>query len=462
MPPAQVSIVIVNYNGAHYLSACLDALRAQTYPAECIEVIVSDNGSRDGSLELLRQAYPWVQVLDNGQNLGFASGNNVAFEQAQGKYVVLLNNDTAPTPTWLENLVAVADADPQAGMVTGHLQLFYDQLELDLRAETFTPPGEDRQLGVQIYAVEYGLPRGITQYLQGFYGREANPTSGVYRWSQGQARLGVPVPPGAGEWPLHLLLSSGRPPGQLAQVSVALQGQQLAEWQVLPGAPTRYTLTIPAGARSLARPVEQNTGSIIFRSGAARDRGTTVRDNEVFYERDDGQYSQVEEVFAGCGASLLLRREMLDEIGWFDDDLFMYYEDTDLAWRARLRGWKVLYAPGALVRHIHCGTTKEWSAGFVHMTERNRLAMVFKNGPASQVARVWGGYLLKVFLQGFQAVEALLLRRPGWRSHFGQMRVHLRVIASLASWLPALWRKRLHIQRAARLRPSELQAWFVE
>ena len=68
-----VSVIIVNYNGAHFLPACLNALKVQSYPKEYFEVIVSDNGSTDNSLELLRQNYPWVRRIENNENLGFST-----------------------------------------------------------------------------------------------------------------------------------------------------------------------------------------------------------------------------------------------------------------------------------------------------------------------------------------------------------------------------------------------------
>src|SRR3989304_1719411 len=107
------------------------------YPPDRFEVIVSDNDSTDASRMLLKESYPWVVLLENDQNLGFAGGNNVAIPHARGDFVVLLNNDTAPAPTWLDNLVAVARADPAAGLVTGHLQLFYPQLEIELQTDVF-------------------------------------------------------------------------------------------------------------------------------------------------------------------------------------------------------------------------------------------------------------------------------------------------------------------------------------
>ncbi len=91
-----------------------------------------------------------------------------------------------------------------------------------------------------------------------------------------------------------------------------------------------------------------SAGICISRSGAAWDRG--------MFEPDRGQYEFVEEVFGACAGAALYRREMLDEIGLFDEDFFLYLEDVDLAFRARLAGWKCLYVPGARVIHHHGGT----------------------------------------------------------------------------------------------------------
>jgi hypothetical protein len=229
------------------------------------------------------------------------------------------------------------------------------------------------------------------------------------------------------------------------------------------GGPAAFTLDMPASTRSLAKPVEQNTGSVLFRNGGGRDRGTYVRNDEVFYETDEGQYNRVEEVFAACGASYLMRREMIDDVGLLDDDFFIYYEDTDLSWRAHLRGWKVVYSPQAYVRHIHCGTNTEWSPFFVYLTERNRLAMIFKNGTWSQIARVWGGYYLRVLRMSARAFAHWVLGRPDWRQLASPLKVHLKIAAKLVLWLPGLLLKRWRIQKNAVIPTGQLvEAWFVE
>jgi len=105
MPPESpsVSVVIVNYNGAPLLDACLDSIQRQDYHP--LELIVVDNGSVDESVQLVRSKFPDVRLLAQDHNLGFAEGNNVGVRAAQGTYVVLLNNDTEVTPGWIQGLL---------------------------------------------------------------------------------------------------------------------------------------------------------------------------------------------------------------------------------------------------------------------------------------------------------------------------------------------------------------------
>jgi GT2 family glycosyltransferase len=101
---SDVAVVIVNFNGERLLPECLAALRAQTLaPAE---VLVADNGSRDGSLALLRAHHPGVGVLELGHNFGFAGGANRGVAATRAPWVCVLNSDATPMPDWLERLAA--------------------------------------------------------------------------------------------------------------------------------------------------------------------------------------------------------------------------------------------------------------------------------------------------------------------------------------------------------------------
>lgn len=110
-----VSVVIVHFNGAGLLAACLESVFAQPYRP--IQVILVDNGSTDDSLAMVRERFPEVLVSAEDRNLGYAEGNNRGVARATGEFVVLLNNDTVVTPGWIPGLLD-AMADPVVGVVT--------------------------------------------------------------------------------------------------------------------------------------------------------------------------------------------------------------------------------------------------------------------------------------------------------------------------------------------------------
>ena len=88
-----VSVIIVNYNTRQLLADCLASVYEKTDGID-FEVIVSDNGSKDGSVEMIRAEFPEVVLIENGANLGFGAANNRALDVAKGKYVLYLNSDT--------------------------------------------------------------------------------------------------------------------------------------------------------------------------------------------------------------------------------------------------------------------------------------------------------------------------------------------------------------------------------
>ena len=151
------SVIIPNWNGAHHLPTCLESLRRQTL--RDFEVIVADNGSTDGSLDLLARDYPWVRVLPLGENRGFAGACNAGMRIAQGEFIVLLNNDTEADPCWLEEVVAAFERHPEAGIVASKMLLFD-------RRDTFHTAGDFYRLD--------GIPgnRGVWQQDEGQYDRE--------------------------------------------------------------------------------------------------------------------------------------------------------------------------------------------------------------------------------------------------------------------------------------------------
>jgi O-antigen biosynthesis protein len=116
-----------------------------------------------------------------------------------------------------------------------------------------------------------------------------------------------------------------------------------------------------------------STGICISRSGAAWDRG--------MFEQDAGRFDIPEEVFGPCAGAALYRKKMLDEIGLFDEDFFLFMEDVDLAFRARLAGWKCMFVPSARITHIHGGTAGYKSPVSVYYGNRNIIWYTVKNFP---------------------------------------------------------------------------------
>lgn len=114
-PLQRVTVVLVTYHSAH----CLDALHALL--AHCPHIIVSDNGSGDGTPGLARARWPQAVVIEHGRNLGFGTANNRALAQVRTPLAFLLNPDCEVTPDGLRELVRAADAMPDAALIAPQL-----------------------------------------------------------------------------------------------------------------------------------------------------------------------------------------------------------------------------------------------------------------------------------------------------------------------------------------------------
>ena len=239
---AKISVVVVNFNGKRFLDDCLNSLYVQTY--KDYEVIVVDNASRDGSVEHIRSCFPWARIVENKVNLGSTGGNNSGIREAEGEFIVTLNNDTRLEKDFLERLAGPM-SDPGIGMCGSKM---------------------------------------------------------VY------------------------------PNGKI-----------------------------------------NSTGLCLSRSGASWDRGAS--------EEDLGQYDRQEEIFGACAGAALYSRKMLDEIGLFDEDFFIFMEDIDLTLRARCAGWRCIYVPGAVAHHLHGATAGVGSDLTVYYGNRNIMWLPAKNYP---------------------------------------------------------------------------------
>lgn len=135
-----------------------------------------------------------------------------------------------------------------------------------------------------------------------------------------------------------------------------------------------------AGDAPGARRLVNSTGNVLTRDGAGGDRDWLAPDGT---ERGGPQ------VWGFSGGATLLRTRALREVGGFDPWLFLYYEDTDVAWRMRAHGWSVRYVPEAVAHHRHAESSDAASPLFRYFNTRNSLVVVTRHAPLAMVARAW-------------------------------------------------------------------------
>ncbi len=197
-------------------------------------------------------------------------------------------------------------------------------------------------------------------------------------------------------------------------------------------------------------------GHLIYPDGQNRGRGTG--------SEDLGQFDRVEEVLWPDGCAALYRKQMLDEIGGFDEDLFAYGDDAELGLRARIAGWSCIYTPHAVAWHHRGNTLGVASVGRLKLIERNRVLLAAKLFPWSLLwlnpfyyaARLMAGAGAAFRGEGETALF------PGWG---GKWRL-LKGLA-LGDWealwmLPKMLRKRREMKRLARLTPAQVKQLILD
>jgi GT2 family glycosyltransferase len=439
-----VRLVVLNWNGADHLGRCLDALAALRWPADRLDLVVIDNASTDGS-DAIAERHARVRLVRNDHNGGFVA-NNLALRDLDGvDYVGLVNADSFVEPGWLRSLVAGIALDERLGAVSARM-LFADRfVEIEITSPTFNPPGPDpRDLGVMVSGLRVdGVDRWRdAQLADGAWGIEHRPDGTAFQWTSAHATVRVPVGDGTAlPERVELALAAEAP----KRVTVRSGGVE----RVVEVGRQRAWHDVPAGGDPVD--VVNNAGSVLIEGGYGADRG--------FLEHDVGQYDTPAEVFAWCGGSVLFRPAYLADVGVFDDRFFLYYEDTDLSWRGRSRGWRYRYVPDARVRHIHAASTGEGTPVFQHYVERNRLLMLVKNAPAGMAARAVWRYLLTTLSYARRDIVAPLIGRRRPRPTIVWRRV--RSFADFLRLLPGSLAARRRIRRAATVDDDELLAWTV-
>lgn len=181
-------------------------------------------------------------------------------------------------------------------------------------------------------------------------------------------------------------------------------------------------------------------------------------------EKDDNPSPMPEEVFGGCGGAVLYRKAALDRVGGFDPAFFMYYEDTDLAWRLRLAGYRNYYAPMAVVRHDFHGDTGATPGRLFRrrfMSERNRWATLVKNADWSVLRRVLPR--IRKYDKGrIQWLEKAVRDGHDPEFHGGIARMIKKAWRYNLVRLPSLWLRRRRTQRLRRAGPVDVERFIVK
>ena len=257
----KVTAIIVNWNDKDVIVECIQSLLDQN--RNKIDIIISDNGSEDDSVEFIRKYFPSIKIIENGENLGFGSAINRGLGLAKGDYLLFLNSDLKLHSKCVGELVKLLESDSNAGGAIPKI-LHIDQ------------QNTINSLGVLINYTGIAYPN--------------------------------------------------------------LLGQKDPNW---------------------TKPFE-----------------------------------------SACGGIFMLRREVYETIGGFDEDLFLYHEDHDLSWRIRLAGWSMKVAPQAIMYHhykFNKGVRKYYSS------EKNRLYLLLKNMEIKTLALIFPALLIVEFSQLFHA-----------------------------------------------------------
>jgi len=118
-----LSIIILSYNTAELTLQCIESIEKTDLDKQKFEVIVVDNASTDATISEIKKRFPWVHIIQNEKNIGFAAGNNVGIRNAQGKYVLLLNSDTKISHESFSIMLDFMEHHPKAGVSTCKLLL---------------------------------------------------------------------------------------------------------------------------------------------------------------------------------------------------------------------------------------------------------------------------------------------------------------------------------------------------
>lgn len=377
---AAVILGFVRPKNEDLLIEAIKRLKEQTHRE--FDIFVYDNSEIENSLEKTRSLFPDVYIKKNAKNCGFAGGNNSVMREVlktnNYDYIVLLNDDTQVSSDWLKSLIEMAEENQEYGAVTSKLIFYEPFVRLQFSTQTFNPKkdgiSEDtRDLGIKLYTGETRFEH--THYSKKFLREGLYGLEGEFSWSSKEFFLDIPVGYNYPEETYTLLLSlegASQINNQTLEVAIGSFNTKL---DIAPEKKV-YTVEVPKTI------IEENKFNLIQNAGSgitAQFNGYDIGSLNGNAEIDKGQYDEPREVEMICGGAVLFKADVLRKVGLFDEYYFVYYEDSDLSLRIRKAGYKLMYQPKALVRHIHAGSSTEYSPFFTYHVWKNKPVFVIKN-----------------------------------------------------------------------------------
>ncbi len=423
-----VRIVVLNYNGGDVTLRCLNSLQNISYPTERFEICLIDNGSTDGLDWKIPKVYPTVKYYLSLTNEGFARGCNLGMVDLEGiDAVALINNDAVVQPSFLSVLVDTLFGSERIAAVSPLMML-------DLEASGF----------------DISPLNGKCIKLSGFKNFESN----VYfnldtRW--GLTKSGAVTNTDASIW------STDLPPHSPQQVQIELSGEpgevvsvtsgDFSQQIILTPEPTWCNIEIPLSPVS----VVNNAGGILTEKWFGGDRG--------FRQIDRGQFNSSSEIFTFCGGAVLLKSDFLRDVGLFDPNYFLYYEDTELSLRGQRFGWSFMYNPNTRVFHRHSYSSVENSAFFNFWVDRNRRMTLIRHAPFHVAVIATLGILPRYL----KRIVFLFWRGVRYRRKAAFLRAKslFREMLSCVKAVPNAYKKRIFYSRHATHR-IDYRRWLVK
>lgn len=326
-----------------------------------------------------------VRLVEAERNLGFSRANNLGMSVARGQYMALINNDTTVDRDWLAALVDAIESDSAVAAVAPKIVFARPFLEVTFEAPAHRPSDhgstDGREIGVFVH--EESAFAG-TSYRKPIFGDGFHAPEDILgsrgRWTGSRASLLLPVESRERGARLCLQLLGDAGAGA-KRVRIAVGGG-CARSVVVGAGYSEHEIDVAASSvRTHATDVINNAGSFLDDLGRSGDRG--------IFEPDRGQYDSATDIGAVCGCATLLSRAALERVGRFDEDFFMYFEDTELSWRLRKAGYRLRYQPSSVVRHHHASTSGEYSPLFRYHVTRNRILMLVRHAPLRVAARAY-------------------------------------------------------------------------